>query len=56
MEVDLKDFFRPDWTPASSKDFGIVRDKINALYLTPSLTDEKGGEATLQVRDIALLP
>ena len=56
IEVDLKDFYRPDWTPASSTDYGIVQDKINALYLTPSLTDDKGGEATLQVRAIELLP
>ena len=56
MEVDLKDFYRPKWTPASSTDFGVVPEHINAIYLTPSMTDEKGGEAILQVRAIELLP
>jgi hypothetical protein len=55
-EVDLKDFYRPDWTPASSTDHGIVAKHINALYFTPSMTDEKGGEAILQVRAVELLP
>jgi hypothetical protein len=55
-EVDLKDFYRPDWTPASSKDYGLVPEHINAIYLTPSMTDKDGGEAILQVRAIELLP
>jgi len=55
-EVDLKDFYRPEWTPASSKDHGLLPEHIDAIYLTPSMTDEKGGEAILQVRAIELLP
>jgi hypothetical protein len=55
-EVDLKDFYRPEWTPASSKDFGLLPEHINAIYLTPSMTDKDGGEAILQVRAIELLP
>jgi len=55
-EVDLKDFYRPEWTPSSSKDLGLLPEHIDAIYLTPSLTDKDGGEAILQVRSIELLP
>ena len=55
-EVDLKDFYRPKWTPASSTDYGLLPQHINAIYLTPSMTDKSGGEAILQVRAIELLP
>jgi len=55
-EVDLKDFYRPDWTPVSSKDYGLLPEHIDAIYLTPSMTDKDGGEAILQVRAIEILP
>jgi hypothetical protein len=55
-EVDLKDFYRPEWTPASSKDYGLILEHINTIYLTPSMTDKEGGEAILQVRAIEILP
>lgn len=55
-EVDLKDFYRPEWTPASSKDYGLLPEHIDAIYLTPSMTDKDGGEAILQVRAIEMLP
>ena len=55
-EVDLKDFYRPEWTPASSKDHGLIPKHIDAIYLTPSMTDKDGGEAILQVRAIEVLP
>ncbi len=54
--VDLKDFYRPKWTPASSKDYGLLPEHIDAIYLTPSMTDKDGGEAILQVRAIEVLP
>ena len=55
-EVALKDFYRPKWTPASSKDYGLLPEHIDAIYLTPSMTDKDGGEAILQIRAIELLP
>jgi len=55
-EVDLKDFYRPKWTPASSIDKGLLTKHIDALYFTPSMTDKDGGEAILQVRAVKLLP
>ena len=55
QEVALQNFSRPDWTPKNSKDYGIVLEKVNAIYFTPSLTDEKGGEATLQVSNVNLI-
>jgi len=55
-EVNFNSFARPDWTPASSKDYGIVLNKVNALYFTPSMLDEEGGAATLQLNSIKLLP
>ncbi|MCC5826264.1 hypothetical protein [Alkalimonas sp.] len=48
--LSLVDFQRPDWTPASSVDKGIVPDHVSAIYLVPDLTDEQGGQAVLQVR------
>lgn len=56
QEVDLKEFTRPNWTPVSSKDFGLLPEHIDSIYLTPKMTDKKGGEAILQVRAIELLP
>lgn len=55
QEVALQNFSRPDWTPKDSKDYGIVLEEVNAIYFTPSLTDEKGGEATLQVSNVNLI-
>ena len=55
-EVDLKDFSRPEWTPASSTDHGLLPEHVDAIYLTPSMTDKDGGEAILQVRAIELIP
>ncbi|PKH85954.1 hypothetical protein [Colwellia sp. Bg11-28] len=55
-EVDLKDFSRPKWTPASSTDYGLLPEHVDAIYLTPSMTDKDGGEAILQVRAIELIP
>jgi hypothetical protein len=55
-EVDFTYFSRPHWTPANSKDYGIVLEKVNAIYLTPSMTDAKGGKATLEVKALQLLP
>jgi len=55
-EVNLKDFSRPEWTPSNSTDFGLIPEHIDAIYLTPKMTDKDGGEAILQVREITLLP
>jgi len=55
-EVNLTDFYRPTWTPTSSKDYGLLPEHIDALYFTPSMTDKNGGEAILQVRAIEVLP
>ncbi|TWX70921.1 hypothetical protein ESZ36_04555 [Colwellia demingiae] len=55
-EVDLKDFSRPEWIPASATDYGLLPEHIDAIYLTPSMTDTDGGEAILQVRSIELIP
>ena len=55
-EVNLKDFSRPAWTPTNSKDYGLNPEHVDAIYLTPSMTDKDGGEAILQVRSIELIP
>ena len=52
----MKDFSRPEWTPSNSTDYGLKPEHIDAIYLTPSMTDKDGGEAILQVRAITLLP
>lgn len=56
VRLSLADFHRPDWTPATSVDHGIVPPHVNAIYLVPDLTDDKGGEARVLVRTIKLLP
>lgn len=50
----LSDFERPDWTPATSIDHGIVAAHVNAIYLVPDLTDDAGGQASLSIRAIRL--
>ncbi len=55
-EVNLQDFSRPAWTPTHSQDHGLIPDHIDAIYLSPSMTDKDGGEAILQVRAMTLLP
>ncbi|MCK8046641.1 hypothetical protein MSG37_17270 [Shewanella sp. 1CM18E] len=55
VEVGFDTFSRPDWTPKSSVDHGIILNEINALYLTPSMTDKHGGKAILQVQAISLI-
>ncbi|SEA85477.1 hypothetical protein [Alkalimonas amylolytica] len=52
--LSLADFQRPDWTPASSVNKGIVPEHVSAIYLVPDLTDEQGGQAVLKVRAIQL--
>lgn len=53
-EVDIADFTRPFWTPKESKDLGIISERVSAIYVTPSLTDEAGGEATIEIKSLDL--
>lgn len=55
-EMNLKDFQRPHWTPAWSKDQGLTPAHIKTINFAPDLNDKKGGEAIIQVRAIELLP
>ena len=55
-EVSIKNFKRPHWTPQESKDLGLLPEHIKTINFVPKLTDEKGGEAIIQVRAIELLP
>lgn len=50
--VSLNDFQRPSWTPASSKDKGIITNHVSALYFVPSLTDAEGGEAFIKIQSL----
>lgn len=52
--VSLESFNRPDWTPAWSKDKGIIKDSVSALYFVPDLQDEKGGEALIKIKHLTL--
>ena len=54
--VNIADFQRPNWTPESSKDVGIINKNVKALYLVPDLEDELGGHSTLEVKAIGLFP
>lgn len=54
QKVNIADFQRPHWTPKESKDMGIVGERISAIYVTPSLTDEAGGEATIEIKSLDL--
>lgn len=56
VRLSRADFQRPDWTPATSADKGIVPAHVNAIYLVPDLTDDQGGAARLSVRSVRLLP
>jgi hypothetical protein len=53
-KVAFADFSRPDWTPASSVDKGIIKQNVNAIYLVPDLTDAQGGEAEIAIKALEL--
>lgn len=50
--INLNDFSRPSWTPASSVDKGIIKDHVSAVYFVPDLKDERGGDGVIQIRGI----
>lgn len=52
--VTLEQFSRPEWTPNWSKDKGITKANVSALYFVPDLADEKGGKAWLKIKNIKL--
>lgn len=56
VTVSLADFSRPSWTPATSKDVGLILENVSAIYLAPALDDDQGGHATLNVKSIEILP
>ncbi|GHF77906.1 hypothetical protein [Thalassotalea marina] len=53
--VSLESFSRPDWTPAWSKDKGIIKDSVSALYFVPDLKDEQGGDALIKIKHLSLM-
>lgn len=55
MEIALQNFSRPAWTPASSKDVGLIMENVSAIYFAPAIDDIHGGFASLNVRAVALL-
>ena len=56
VTVSLADFSRPSWTPATSKDVGLILENVSAIYLAPALDDDQGGHASLNVKSIEVLP
>ncbi|MEC8328611.1 MAG: hypothetical protein VX100_21365 [Pseudomonadota bacterium] len=52
--LTLDDFNRPDWTPSWSNDKGIIKANVSALYFVPNLTDEKGGNAWIKIKNVKL--
>jgi hypothetical protein len=56
VAVSLADFSRPSWTPATSKEVGLILENVSAIYLAPALDDSQGGHATLNVKAIEVLP
>ena len=54
--INLSDFSRPSWTPASSVDKGIIKEHVGAIYLVPDLKDAVGGKAVVAVKNISIRP
>ncbi|MCG7541197.1 carbohydrate binding domain-containing protein [Pseudoalteromonas sp. OF7H-1] len=54
INVALNDFARPNWTPAWSKDKGVILKHVSALYFVPDLTDVEGGEASLAIKSLRI--
>lgn len=54
INVALNDFARPNWTPAWSKDEGVVLQHVSALYFVPDLTDAEGGAASLAIKSLRI--
>lgn len=54
--INLSDFSRPNWTPTSSVDKGIIKEHVGAVYLVPDLKDAMGGKAVVAVKNISIRP
>ncbi|MDK2595962.1 hypothetical protein [Pseudoalteromonas obscura] len=54
QRVTLQQFTRPDWTPVWSKDRGIIKSSVSALYFVPDLTDKTGGRASMTIHQLSL--
>lgn len=52
--LTFDNFSRPEWTPNWSKDKGITKANVSALYFVPNLTDEKGGNAWIKIKNVKL--
>ncbi|AIY64045.1 hypothetical protein [Pseudoalteromonas piratica] len=52
--LTFDNFSRPKWTPSWSKDKGVTKANVSALYFVPNLTDEKGGNAWLKIKKVKL--
>lgn len=52
--VALNEFTRPSWTPSWSKDVGINKANVAALYFVPDLTDAAGGKASIEITTLTL--
>ncbi|MGM0461163.1 MAG: hypothetical protein ACQEQ4_01940 [Fibrobacterota bacterium] len=52
--VHISDFEQPEWTPAESRDIPLKLENCDALYLTPQLDPQVGGESTLSVKHLVI--
>ncbi|KZN35099.1 hypothetical protein [Pseudoalteromonas luteoviolacea] len=52
--VELANFNRPSWTPTWSKDQGVIKTSVSALYFVPDLTDKAGGQAQMTIHKLVL--
>lgn len=51
VTLNLSDFKQPDWTPDISKSIPLKLENVDAVYFTPDVDAEVGGEADLSLSE-----
>lgn len=49
--LTFSEFTQPDWTPEESKSIPLKLENVDAIYFTPDIDGEIGGEADLSIRE-----
>lgn len=49
--VNISEFTQPDWTPEASKSIPLKLVNVDAIYFTPDVDSDVGGEADLSINE-----
>ncbi len=54
--VGIVDFVQPEWADAESRAIDLNLDNVERIYLVPNLSAETGGESSIKVKYLSLIP